>query len=125
VKVQAHSFTCIHTDTDSLLVTKSLTCKRISIAGLLLLLCGQDSSVGIATRYGLKGPGIESRGRGKRISVPVQTGPGAHPASYTMGIRSFSGVKRPGGGADHPPPAEFEGRVELYICSLLGLLGLF
>jgi len=29
---------------------------------------------------------------------------GAHPASYTMGIRSFLGVKRPGRGIDHPPP---------------------
>jgi len=28
-------------------------------------------------------------------SAPVQTGPGAHPASYTMGTGSFPGVKRP------------------------------
>jgi hypothetical protein len=33
----------------------------------------------------------------------VQTGPEAHPASCTMGTRSFPGVKRPGRGADHPP----------------------
>jgi len=30
---------------------------------------------------------------GARFSVPVQTGPGAHPASCTMGTGSFPGVK--------------------------------
>ena len=40
---------------------------------------GRDSSVGIATRYWLDGPGIESR-LGARFSPPVQTGPGAHSA---------------------------------------------
>jgi len=33
----------------------------------------------------------------------TQTGPGAHPASYTMGTGSFPGVKRPGLGSNHPP----------------------
>ena len=61
------------------------------------------SAVGIATRYGLDGPGIESW-CGARFSGPVQTGPGAYPASCTMGTGSFPGVKRPGRGADHPPP---------------------
>ena len=60
---------------------------------------GQHSSVGIATDYGLDGPGIESRLGGR---ASVQTGPGAHPASYTMGTGSFPGVKRPGRGVDHP-----------------------
>ena len=51
------------------------------------------SSVGIATGYGLvDGPGIESRW-GARFSAPVQTSPGAHPASCTMGTGSFPGVK--------------------------------
>jgi len=54
------------------------------------LLVGRDSSVGIATLYGLDGPGIESRW-GARFSAPVQTGPGAHPASYTMGTGFFKG----------------------------------
>ena len=53
---------------------------------------GWVSSVGIATRYGLDGPRIESPW-GARFSVPVQTGPGAHPASFTMGTGSFLGVK--------------------------------
>ena len=43
--------------------------------------------------YGLDGPGIESR-LGAKFSAPVQTGPGAHPASCTMSTGSFPGVKR-------------------------------
>jgi hypothetical protein len=77
---------------------------------------GWDSVVGIANRYGLNGTGIESRW-GARFSAPVQTDPGAHPASYTMGIGSFPGVKRPGHGVDHPAPcsAEVKERVDLYL----------
>jgi hypothetical protein len=50
------------------------------------------SVVGIATAYGLDGPGIESRW-GARFSAPVQIGPEAHPASCTMGTSSFPGVR--------------------------------
>ena len=53
---------------------------------------GPDSVVGIATGYGLDGPGIESQW-GTRFSAPVQTGPGAHPVSCTMGTEYFAGVK--------------------------------
>jgi hypothetical protein len=53
---------------------------------------GRDSSVGIAIRYGLEGPWIESRW-GARFSAPIQTGPGAHPASCTMGTGFLPGVK--------------------------------
>ena len=68
---------------------------------------GPDSSVGIATDYGLDGPGIESRWG--RDFPPVQTGPGAHPASCTMGTGSFPGGKvRPGCAADHSPPSSAE-----------------
>jgi hypothetical protein len=56
---------------------------------------GQVSLVGIATRYGLDGLGIESLWEAG-FSTPVQTGPGAHPAPFTMGTGSFPGVKRPG-----------------------------
>jgi len=39
-----------------------------------------------------------------RFSAPVQTGPGVHPASGTMGTGSFPGGKeRPGGDADPSP----------------------
>jgi hypothetical protein len=40
-----------------------------------------------------------------KISAPVQTGPGAHPATYTMGTGFFPGSKeRPGRDAEHSPP---------------------
>jgi hypothetical protein len=54
--------------------------------------CGPGSSVGIATGYGLDGPGIKSR-LGARFSAPVQTGPEAHPAFCTMRTESLPGVK--------------------------------
>ena len=76
------------------------------------LLC--ERAIGVATRYGLDGPGIESRW-GTKFSAPVQSGPGTYPASYIMGTGSFPGVKRPGHGVDHPPAssAEVKERVEL------------
>ena len=65
----------------------------------------QCSIVGIATGYGLDGPGFESRW-GARFSAPVQAGPGAHPASRTMGTGSFPGGKeRPGRDAGPSPPS--------------------
>jgi len=59
---------------------------------------------------------------GARFSAPVQTGSGAHPASYTVGTGSFLGVNRPGRGVDHPPPssAVVNERVELYLYSPSG-----
>jgi hypothetical protein len=54
--------------------------------------CGPVSSVDIATGYGLNGPRIESRW-GEKFFTTVQTGPGAHLVSYTMGTASFPGVK--------------------------------
>ena len=63
---------------------------------VLLIAGGPGSVVGITTGYGLDGPGIESRW-GVSFSAPVQNGPGAHPASCTMGTASFPGGKvRPG-----------------------------
>jgi hypothetical protein len=81
-----------------------------------------DSSVGVATRYGLDGPGIESRGGGAKFSSPVQIGSEAHPASYSMGTGSFPGVKRPERGVDHSTPSsvEIRERVELYLYSPSG-----
>ena len=81
----------------------------------------RDSSIGIATRYGLYGPGSESRW-GARFSAPVQTFPGAHPASYIMGTVSFPGVKWPRRGVDHPlaSSAKVKERAELYLCSPSG-----
>ena len=39
---------------------------------------------------------------GARFSASVQTLPGAHPASYTMGTGTLPEVKWPGSGVDHP-----------------------
>ena len=36
------------------------------------------------------------------LSAPVQTGPRAHPASFTTGTGSFPRVLRPGRGVDNP-----------------------
>ena len=50
---------------------------------------GPESSVGIATRYRLlNGPGIECRWG--PFSAPVQTGPGTHPSSSTIGTGCIS-----------------------------------
>ena len=54
--------------------------------------------------YGLDGPVTEPRW-GARISAPVQTGPGSHPASCTVGTGSFQWVKRPGRDVDKPAPS--------------------
>jgi hypothetical protein len=62
------------------------------VIGVFSTFGGRRSSVRIVTDNGLDGPGIESQW-GTRFSVPVQTGPGAHPASCTMGTRFFPGVK--------------------------------
>ena len=57
------------------------------------------------------------------FSAPVQTGPGAHPFSYTMGTGSFPGVNRPGRGVDHPlkSSAEVKERVSYTSAPPLGL----
>jgi hypothetical protein len=75
---------------------------------------GRKSSSGTATRYRLDGPEIESR-LGAIFFTPVQTGPGDHPASYTMGTGSFPWVKRPGRG-DHPPPSSAEAKETVQLC---------
>jgi hypothetical protein len=68
--------------------------------------------------YGLNGPGIESRW-GARFSALVQTGPGAHPASYVMGTGSFPGGKAAGAWR-WPSSAKVKERVELYLHSPSG-----
>ena len=56
---------------------------------------GRDSTVDIATRYGLEDSEIESRW-GAKFSAPIQTGPKFHSASCAMGTESFPGVKAAG-----------------------------
>ena len=66
--------------------------------------CGPGSSVGIATGYGLNGPGIESRW-GTRFSAPVQPtlGPTQPPVQWVPGLSR--GKERPGRDADASPPS--------------------
>jgi hypothetical protein len=61
------------------------------IFSLYSKICGPGSSVGVATDYGLDGPWIESRWR-RDFFAHVQTGPGAHPISSTMGTGSYTGA---------------------------------
>jgi hypothetical protein len=68
---------------------------------------GLGSSVGIATDYGLDSMWIESQWG--QDFLPVQIGPVANPASYTMGTRSFPGGKVwLGHAADHSPHSSAE-----------------
>jgi hypothetical protein len=61
---------------------------------------GPDSSVGIATSYGLEGPGIEPR---CRRDFPHQSGPALGPPSFLYNgyLIYFPGVKRPGRGVNN------------------------
>jgi len=59
---------------------------------LAIVIIRRDSSVRIATFYGLDGPGIESRWWA-RFSAHVQTFSWAHPATYNNGHRVISGGK--------------------------------
>jgi hypothetical protein len=83
---------------------------KIASAFYLGLARERVNAVDIATRYGLDGPGIESRW-GEIFRTPPDR-PCGPPGS-------FPGVKRPGRGVNHPPPsiAEVKGRNEQYLCS--------
>jgi len=77
---------------------------------------------GITSRYSDSLRSIRSGNRipvEAKFSAPVQTFPGAHPASCTMGTGSFSELKRPGRAFNHPPSfsAEVKERVEIYLYS--------
>jgi hypothetical protein len=59
---------------------------------------------------------------GARFSAPVQSGPGAHPASCTMGTGYFPGVESGRGVTLTPHPViglRSKNRVELYLYSPL------
>ena len=60
-----------------------------------------DSSVGVATLYGLDDPGIESRS-GRDIPNRSRQALRSIPTSYTMGTRYFLWERRPRRD-DHPP----------------------
>jgi hypothetical protein len=70
---------------------------------LPLMTNGPGSVVSIATGYRLDDPRIEPRW-GSLFFALVQTGPGAHPASCTIRIGSFRGVKSSRGVTLNPHP---------------------
>jgi hypothetical protein len=78
------------------------------------LIRSRGSSVSTVSGYGLDDRAIEVRSpagaKDFSSSICVQTGSGAHPASYTMGTGgSFPGGKaRPGRDADLSPPSSAE-----------------
>ena len=80
----------------------------------------RDSSVGIATRYGLDGLGIESRrGRIFRSRPDPSWGSTQPPVQWYRVC--YPGVQRPGRGVNQPPSsAEFKERVELHLFSTSG-----
>jgi hypothetical protein len=81
-------------------------------------LSGSGSVVGIATAYGLDGPGIESRwGRDfPHLSRPALT-PTQSPVQWVPDLSR--GKVQPGRDIDPSPPssAEVQNRVELYLYS--------
>jgi hypothetical protein len=104
--------------------------------------CGPGTSVGIATelRAARSGDRIPVKGR---FSAPVQTGPGANPASCTMGTVFIQGVKSGRGVTlthqslpvplvmkelsytSEPPMGRTACTVNLYISSPYGPYGLY
>ena len=64
---------------------------RLNLLSVNYCIGEPGSSVGIATELQTGRSGIESRWG--RDFPPVQTGPGAHPASCKMGTGSFPGIK--------------------------------
>ena len=65
---------------------------RERLLSITIVRCGPGSVVGIATGYGMDGPG-DRIPVGARFSAPVQSGPGAHSASCTMGTGFLPEVK--------------------------------
>jgi hypothetical protein len=76
----------------------------------------RDKSVGVATGYGLGGPGLIP---GMEIFFSSLECAGAYSASYPMDTEgSFAGVKRSGREADHSPPSSAEAKNSRAMISL-------
>ena len=84
------------------------TCPHVTLLPIRILwclptFCGLDSSVSTVTGYGLDGPGIESRWRGK-IFRTCPDRPWGPPSLLYNGYRVFPGGKEwPGRDADPSP----------------------
>jgi hypothetical protein len=80
--------------------------------------CGRDSSVGIATSYGLEYPGPDSCwGQ----ILPIRPG---RPWDPSILLENVPGLKRQGCGVDRPTPSitEVKGSVNLYFYSHLDMV---
>ena len=81
---------------------------------------GRDGSVGIGTRYGLDGPGIEFRCWRDFLCRPGQSREKID--SRKIGMGSFPGMKRSQLDADYPPPSTAMLRIcQCYIIQCVGL----
>jgi len=87
----------------SLCITVERVLICLSLDNFYSLDSGPGSSVGIATELRAGRSGIEFRWG--RDFPPVQTGPGAHPASCKMGTGSFLGVEAFGACGWPPTPS--------------------
>jgi hypothetical protein len=79
---------------------------------IIVMIRSRDSSVGIATGYGLATKGSKFQSRwGQEFSlhhvVKTPLGPTQPPIQWVSGALSL-GVKRPGREPDHPPPTSAE-----------------
>ena len=74
---------------------------------------GQLGRYSDSLRAGMSGNRIPVEAK---FSAPVLTSPESYPTSYTMGTGSFPEVKRPGRGADHPPPSKCRGHERVGLC---------
>ena len=80
-----------------------------------IYMVGRDSAVGIATRYGLGGPGIESWcWRDFPHPSRPALGPTQPPVHWVSGLSQE--VMRPGRGVDHPPPSSAEVKERVQQC---------
>jgi hypothetical protein len=72
----------------------------VELIVIVIVVVVPSSSVGIATDYGMDGGGEIFRTRQDRPWGPS--------SPFTMDTVSLPGVKRPGRGADNPPPSSAE-----------------
>jgi len=86
---------------------RSATLGNLQTSGWRKILCTIFTQFRISVKLDLLRAGlfgVRAPVGGGEIIHTVKTGPGSHPASYTINTEVFSSVKRPGCGLIHPPP---------------------
>ena len=105
--------------------TSSRRSSRLRIGALVPCPLGPGSVVGIATGYGLDGPGIESRWGGE-IFRTCPDRPWGPPSLLYNGYRVFPGGKEgPGHDTDLSHPSSAVGHETVYLYSPYGLYSLY